>query len=144
MKKQTLTFALLALLSTGAIISAAGCKKQVETPEQDQGTDRTPTTEASGEVFVTNGTWTARINGVTRYTGTDYIAAIQAACNGLTAGRTSKETITIKNSGSSGNSGGAIKAVNIPSYTILDFVGTTFNCNSNDLYMVQGLFQYDP
>jgi hypothetical protein len=137
MKKQTRMLAWLACLSTAAILFAAGCQKQTEkTPAPGPGTERTPSTEASGEVFVTNGTWTARVNGVTKYTGTDYIAAIQAACNNLTAGRSSKETVTIKNSGSSGNSGGAIKAVNIHSYIILDFVGTTFNCNSNDLLIV--------
>lgn len=121
-----------------AISSNLSCsKKAAEKPDDEyMRPGREATTEASGEVFVTSGTWTARVNGVTRYTGTDYIAAIQAACNGLTAGRTVKEVVTIKNSGSSGPSGGAIKAVNIPSYTILDFVGTTFNCNSSDLLIV--------
>lgn len=119
-----------------AILSLTSCTKESKSPEEGLAPERTAVTEASGEVFVTNGTWTARVNGVTKYTGSDYIAAIQAACNNLTAGRTSKETVTIKNSGSSGNSGGSIKAVNIPSYTVLDFVNTTFNCNSNDLLIV--------
>ena len=72
MKKNTLTLALLVCIATAAAFTAAGCKKQVEqTPEQDQGTERTASTEASGEVFVTNGTWTARVNGVTKYTRPD-------------------------------------------------------------------------
>ncbi len=51
MKKNTLTLALLVCIAAAASFTAAGCKKQVEqqTPEQDQGTERTATTEASGK-----------------------------------------------------------------------------------------------
>jgi hypothetical protein len=136
MKRHTRGLALLTLgMAAAFTFTITSCKKETIRDENSQ-PDRTALAEASGEVFVTSGTWTARVNGVTKYTGPDYIAAIQAACNNLTAGRTSKELVTIKNSGSSGPSGGSIKAVNIPSYTILDFVNTTFNCNSGDLLIV--------
>ncbi|MBC8084763.1 MAG: right-handed parallel beta-helix repeat-containing protein [Hymenobacter sp.] len=82
---------------------------------------------ATGEVTKAGTTWTARVNGTTRYTGPDMIAAIQAAVNNLTAGRTTKETVSIRNSGDTGPDAGTIKAVNIPSYTILNFNGTTMN-----------------
>jgi hypothetical protein len=138
MKKNNLTLAWRVWsIAATAILISTGCNKQVSETQSPGGqTEGSAVAAASAEVFRTNSTWTARVNGVTKYTGPDYIAAIQAACNNLTAGRTSKELVTIKNSGSSGNSGGSIKAVNIPSYTILDFVGTTFNCNSNDLLIV--------
>lgn len=94
------------------------------------------TTVSSGEVTGSGGTFTAKVNGVTKYTGSDYIAAIQAAANNLTAGRTTKEWVTVKNSGSSGSSGGSLKYVNLPSYTGIDFSNVTFNCNSGDALIV--------
>ncbi|MBW8684968.1 hypothetical protein [Chitinophaga rhizophila] len=90
----------------------------------------------SAEVVKINSNYRASVNGSQVYLGTDYIAAINAAIAGLTPGRTTKEWVLIKNSGSSGNSGGAVKAVNMQSYTGLDFAGTTFTCNSNDLLIV--------
>ncbi len=143
MKKQNLAWAMLLKgMALAAILTTASCQKEkqqltAETAVETENTRQVGTTAvSSAEVTVFNGTWTAKVNGVTKYTGTDYIAAIQAACNNLTAGRTSKETVLIKNSGSSGQSGGAIKAVNIPSYTILDFGNTTFACTSNDQLIV--------
>lgn len=93
-------------------------------------------TTSSGTVTGSGGTFTAKVNGVSKYTGTDYIAAIQAACNGLTSGRTTKEWVTISVSGASGSSGGALKYVNLPSYTGLDFQNNTFNANSGDALIV--------
>ncbi len=122
------------------LLFASACTKNQQadpTPQAEALANvRAVTAVSSAEVTGSSGTYTAKVNGVTKYTGTDYIAAIQAACNNLTAGRTSKETVLIKNSGSSGQSGGAIKAVNIPSYTVLDFANTTFNCNSSDQLIV--------
>ncbi len=89
-----------------------------------------------GEVTRYNGTWTAKVDGVTVYTGSDMFTAVQTALSNLTTGRTWKETVRIKNSGSSGSSGGSIKAINIPSYTILDFGGCTIECNSGDELIV--------
>ncbi|MFD1258357.1 right-handed parallel beta-helix repeat-containing protein [Mucilaginibacter terrae] len=143
MKKKNLTWSLLLKGAAMAVIIAiTSCQKEkqqqpAETVETTESAEKVGTLALSyGEVTGSGGTFTAKVNGVTKYTGTDYIAAIQAACNNLTAGRTSKETVLIKNSGSSGQSGGAIKAVNIPSYTILDFGNTTFACTSSDQLIV--------
>ncbi len=91
---------------------------------------------AYGEVTRYDSTWTAKVNGETVYTGSDMFAAVQTAVNNLTSNRTWKETVRIKNSGSSGPSGGSIKAINIPSYTVLDFGGCTIECNSGDELIV--------
>ncbi len=90
----------------------------------------------AGTVTVSSGTFTAQVNGVTKYTGTDYVAAIQAAINGLTAGRDVKEWVTVSASGASGSTGGALKYINMPSYTGLDFKNNTFNANSGDALVI--------
>lgn len=92
--------------------------------------------ELAGTVTVSSGTFTAKVNGVTKYTGTDYVAAIQAAINGLTASRDVKEWVTISASGASGSTGGALKFINLPSYTGLDFQNNTFNANSGDALVI--------
>jgi hypothetical protein len=72
------------------------------------------------EAYVNGGTWTARRAGTTVYTGTDMRAAVQAAVNSLTAGRTSKERVVVWQ-------GGTISAgsrISLPSYTVLDVCGT--------------------
>lgn len=124
-----------------AVLVVGACKK--ETSESIAPEDLNPslknvaTVAASyGEVTKSGSTYTAKVNGATVYSGTDYIASIQAAVNNLTPGRTSKETVLVKNSGSSGNSGGSLKYVNLPHNTILDFNNTTFTCNSSDLLIV--------
>ncbi|WP_207426940.1 right-handed parallel beta-helix repeat-containing protein [Pedobacter sp. SYSU D00535] len=123
-----------------AITATLSCQKgeSESTPSEDVTSAGKSSAKAlaSGEVVNVNGQWRATVNGVQRYLGSDYIAAINAAIGGLTAGRTTKEWVTIKNSGSSGNSGGSVKAVNMQSYTGLDFSNTTFTCNSNDLLIV--------
>ncbi|WP_408960259.1 right-handed parallel beta-helix repeat-containing protein [Natrinema sp. 74] len=79
------------------------------------------------EVWQTDGIWYAA-NDETVYEGTDYLDAIQAAVDSLTPGRTSKETVLIKNSGSVGPHSwdGDVKAVDLPSYTVIDHNGTIF------------------
>ncbi|HJT72390.1 MAG TPA: hypothetical protein VJ720_00190, partial [Chitinophaga sp.] len=62
---------------------------------------------SSAEVVKIGDNYRASVNGTQVYLGTDYIASINAAIAGLTPNRTTKEWVTIKNSGSSGNSGGA-------------------------------------
>lgn len=142
MKKQNFAWSMLLKgMAVAAVLAVTSCKKEqqaaAETPAQTATTGPVSTLAvSSGEVTGASGTYTAKVNGVTKYTGTDYIAAIQAAVNNLTPSRTVKELVTVKNSGSSGNSGGAIKAVNIPSYTIIDFSNTTFTCNSTDQLIV--------
>ncbi|MFD9044307.1 hypothetical protein ACFU6M_25135 [Streptomyces bottropensis] len=72
------------------------------------------------EAVLGGGTWTARRGGSVTYTGTDMRAAMQAAVNSLTAGRTSKERVVVRGSGSIG----AGSRVSLPSYTVLDVCGT--------------------
>jgi hypothetical protein len=91
---------------------------------------------ASGEVTGSGGNFTATVNGVNKYSGTNYISAIQAAVNGLTAGRTVKEWVTVQVSGASGSSGGSLKYVNMASNTGIDFTGNTFNANSGDALII--------
>lgn len=132
-----------ACIVMAVLFVAAGCNKDQLTlsdptdPSSDEHALMAVAAAASGEVVkLSSGQWRAMVNGVQKYLGNDYIAAINAAIGGLTAGRTAKEWVTIKNSGSSGNSGGSVKAVNMQSYTGLDFSNTTFTCNSNDLLIV--------
>ncbi|MFM9454963.1 hypothetical protein [Streptomyces europaeiscabiei] len=72
------------------------------------------------EAVLSGSTWTARRGGSVTYTGTDMRAAIQAAVNSLTSGRTSKERVVVRGSGSIG----AGSRVSLPSYTVLDVCGT--------------------
>ncbi|WP_307827474.1 right-handed parallel beta-helix repeat-containing protein [Planomonospora sp. ID82291] len=72
------------------------------------------------EAVLSGSTWTARNGGRTVYTGTDMRAAMQAAVNSLTSGRTSKQRVVVRGSGSmSANS-----RLSLPSYTVLDVCGT--------------------
>ncbi|MGI5428038.1 hypothetical protein [Streptomyces sp. CA-179760] len=64
--------------------------------------------------------WTARRGSGTVYTGTDMRAAVQAAVNSLTSGRTSKERVVVRGSGSIP----AGSRISLPSYTALDVCGT--------------------
>ncbi|HEX6361053.1 hypothetical protein [Actinophytocola sp.] len=72
------------------------------------------------EAYLNGGTWTARRGGSTVYTGSDMRAAVQAAVNSLTPGRTAKERVVVWQ-------GGTISAgsrISLPSYTVLDACGT--------------------
>ncbi|MBV7697082.1 hypothetical protein [Streptomyces sp. TRM70350] len=70
---------------------------------------------------VRNGsTWTARRGSTTVYTGTDLRSAVQAAVNSLRAGRTSKERVVVRGSGTMS----AGSRISLPSYTTLDVCGT--------------------
>ncbi|MCD7443831.1 hypothetical protein K4B79_37200 [Streptomyces lincolnensis] len=72
------------------------------------------------EAVLSGSTWTARRGGSTVYTGTDMRAAVQAAVNSLTAGRTAKERVVVRGSGSIS----AGSRISLPSYTALDVCGT--------------------
>ncbi|GGX32011.1 hypothetical protein GCM10010297_61920 [Streptomyces malachitofuscus] len=70
---------------------------------------------------VRNGsTWTARRGSSTVYTGGDMRAAVQAAIGSLSPGRTSKERVVVRGSGSLS----AGSRISLPSYTVLDVCGT--------------------
>lgn len=72
------------------------------------------------EAYVNGSTWTARRGGSTVYTGTDMRAAVQAAVNSLTPGRTAKERVVVWSSGTIS----AGSRISLPSYTVLDSCGT--------------------
>ncbi|WP_434743102.1 RICIN domain-containing protein [Micromonospora sp. SH-82] len=74
----------------------------------------------NAEAVLNGSTWTARNGGSTVYTGTDMRAAVQAAIGSLSAGRTSKQRVVVRGSGSiSANS-----RISLPSYTTIDVCGT--------------------
>ena len=75
---------------------------------------------ATGEVTLSGSTWTGKVDGATRYTGTDLFACIQAVNNNMSSG-----TINLRNSGNSG-SATAIKQI---------FLGNNiaFNGNNNTI-----------
>lgn len=70
---------------------------------------------------VQNGsTWTSSNGGRTVYTGGDMRAAMQAAVDSLSSGRTSKQSVLVRGSGSMS----AGVRVSLPSYTVIDVCGT--------------------
>jgi hypothetical protein len=64
-------------------------------------------------------TWTVT-NGTQRYSGSDMQAALTAAFNSLTSGRTTKQSILVQGDGDIP----ATAQVGVPSYTILNICGT--------------------
>lgn len=115
-----------------ALLTFSGCSEDlIDTAIDSEG----PTLKSgtlTAEVTRSGSTWTTKNGGTTVYTGTDMFAAVNAGIGSLPAGRTSKGTVNIKNSGESGSSGGAVKAINMQSNTILNFNGCTINGNSGD------------
>ncbi|QFU92426.1 hypothetical protein YIM_36335 [Amycolatopsis sp. YIM 10] len=100
--------ALIAALVPAVPVSAAG-------PLADCGTG-----SVNAEAVNNGGTWTVRNGGNTVYTGTSLLSALQAAAGSLSAGRTWKERIVVRGSGSMS----AGSRFSLPSYTVLDVCGT--------------------
>ncbi len=74
----------------------------------------------NAEAVLSGSTWTARNGSRTVYTGSDMRAAAQAAIGSLTAGRTSKQWVVVRGSGTvSANS-----RISLASYTGIDVCGT--------------------
>lgn len=100
------------------------------------GTLGTVRAASDARVYESGGTFYAENGGSTVYSGGDLIEAIQAGVDSLTAGRTSKETVVVEASGRTGSHAwdGDVKAVDLPSYTVLDVPGTiTVNDSGEDL-----------
>ncbi|WP_242642252.1 hypothetical protein [Lentzea alba] len=74
----------------------------------------------NAEAVLSGSTWTARNGGRTVYTGSDMRSAVQAAVNSLSAGRTSKQWVLVRGSGSMS----AGSRISLPSYTGIDVCGT--------------------
>ncbi|MFE8960409.1 hypothetical protein [Streptomyces iakyrus] len=111
--------ALLAAAGATALLTAAGT---LTAPATAAPTRALACGDGSyqAEAVQSGGTWTARRGGSTVYTGTDLRAAVQAAVNSLTAGRTAKERVVVRGSGSMT----AGSRISLPSYTVLDVCGT--------------------
>ena len=75
-----------------------------------------------------DGSWLARVDGVSVYQGSRYFDAINAAANNMGAG-----TINIRNSGDSGPDGGNVYSIRPQSGQTLDFHGHQVNANGGDL-----------
>jgi hypothetical protein len=106
------------LAATGVLVLAgigapAGLHEASAAPACGSGT-------VNAEAVQSGSTWTARNGSRTVYTGTDMRAAMQAAIGSLTAGRTTKERVVVRGSGSIA----ASTRVSLPSHTALDVCGT--------------------
>ncbi|MEU7849041.1 RICIN domain-containing protein [Micromonospora parva] len=74
----------------------------------------------NAEAVLSGSTWTARNGSSTVYSGADMLSAMQAAVNSLSAGRTSKQRVVVRGSGSMS----AGSRLSLPSYTTLAVCGT--------------------
>ncbi|MDT0330042.1 right-handed parallel beta-helix repeat-containing protein [Nocardiopsis lambiniae] len=72
------------------------------------------------EVTQNGSTYTARAGGSTLYRGGDMLAAMRAAVNGLSPGRTTRERVVVRASGSMP----ANTSLDLPSHTSLEVCGT--------------------
>lgn len=85
---------------------------------------------ATGEVTRSGSTWTGKVDGATKYTGTSMFDCVNAVINAMSSG-----TVNIRNSGDSGPGIGNIYAIRPKSNMTLDFHGVTVNGNG-DAYIV--------
>ncbi|MFD6679470.1 RICIN domain-containing protein [Micromonospora parva] len=74
----------------------------------------------NAEAVLSGNTWTARNGSSTVYSGSDMLSAMQAAVNSLSAGRTAKQRVVVRGSGSMT----AGSRLSLPSYTTLAVCGT--------------------
>lgn len=86
---------------------------------------------ATGEVFLDGSNWRGRVDGTTKYIGTDLFACIQTVNNNMSYG-----TINLRNSGNSGASGGAIKQIKLGNNITLNGNNNTITGNSGDDYIL--------
>ncbi|MBQ1094794.1 hypothetical protein KBY55_01420 [Streptomyces sp. b94] len=111
--------ALLATAGAVALLTAAGT---LTTPAAAPARTAAACGEGSyqAEAVRSGNTWTARRGGTVVHTGGDMRAAVQAAVNSLTSGRTAKERVVVRGSGTVS----AGSRISLPSYTVLDVCGT--------------------
>lgn len=139
MKNYTLSMFLLGFIMLGACSSPEepvvedDDDEVVVVPEEPKETTPPPPAPdpfaREGNVYKKDNQWIVKVNEDTVYTGMDMIRAIQEAAGGLFAVRNFKQTVFIHASGETGANSGSLKAVDIPSYTILDFQGHTMHVN---------------
>ena len=80
-------------------------------------------------------------SGTVVYEGRDYIDAIQAAVDSLTDNRTTKEKVRVDATGSTGTAS-SLKAVDLPSYTILDVPGNIDVNDNGEPWIIPARAQY--
>jgi hypothetical protein len=102
--------AVTVLIASGAVVPAAP-------PASAACGDRA---SYNAEAVRSGGTWTARNGGRTVYSGGDMRAAVQAAIDSLSPGRTSKEWVVVRGDGSMS----ADARISLRSYTGIDVCGT--------------------
>ncbi|MGW4021733.1 hypothetical protein [Streptomyces sp. NPDC005009] len=121
--------ALLAAAGATALLTTAGVMTAPATAAASPTTTASPAPARAAacgdgsyqaEAVLNGGTWTARRGGSTVHTGSDMRAAVQAAISSLSSGRTSKERVVVRGSGSIS----AGSRISLPSYTTLDVCGT--------------------
>ncbi|MEV0638815.1 hypothetical protein AB0I77_28510 [Streptomyces sp. NPDC050619] len=110
----------LTLLTTAAALAAPATAAPAAPAAPAQAAAACGEGSYQAEAVLNGSTWTARRGSSTVYTGTDLRAAVQAAVNSLTAGRTAKERVVVRGSGSMS----AGSRISLPSYTTLDVCGT--------------------
>jgi hypothetical protein len=121
---------LTAMALTAAPLSApAGATAQSSAPAQGSAAAQSSAATSAlacgdgsynAEAVLSGSTWTARNGSRTVYTGSSMLSAMQAAVGSLTAGRTSKQRVVVRGSGSMS----AGSRLSLPSYTVLDVCGT--------------------
>ena len=82
---------------------------------------------ATGEVTLSGSTWTGKVDGTIKYTGSDMFAAANACIAAMSSG-----TVNLRNSGNSGSSGGAVKSITLKSSITFNGNGCTITGNSGD------------
>ncbi|MFJ7771778.1 hypothetical protein ACIQ1J_26105 [Streptomyces sp. NPDC097107] len=114
--------ALLATAGAVALLTAAGTLTTPATATAAPARTAAACGEGSyqAEAVRSGNTWTARRGGTVVHTGSDMRAAVQAAVNSLTSGRTAKERVVVRGSGTVS----AGSRISLPSYTVLDVCGT--------------------
>ncbi|GAA4473170.1 hypothetical protein [Phytohabitans houttuyneae] len=107
------------VLLTAAALAVPGAAHAATSPEDVHTLAACGDGSFNAEAVQSGSTWTSRNGSRTVYTGSDLRAAVQAALDSLTAGRTSKQSVVVRGSGTMS----AGSRISVPSYTILDVCG---------------------
>jgi hypothetical protein len=112
-KRALAAFSVAALAATGWLVAAPAGTPSAIAQTCGGGS-------FNAEVTQSGNTYTARNGGSTVYTGSNLRDAMQAAVNSLSAGRTTKQRVVVRASGTIS----AGTRVSLPSFTTLDACGT--------------------
>ncbi len=127
MKKRKISVGLLIMsIAIVAIYTTISCSKSEEQPGTDLNSG-SHLKASTAEVTLSGSTWTGKVDGTTKYTGTDMFAAANACIAAMSSG-----TVNLRNSGNSGSSGGAVKYIRLGSNITLNGNGCTITGNSGD------------